>query len=91
MANLDTAAKRKSSVSMLMPFMPPGVIPGGVAQENRQAGAWSYSGILAAVVTPIIGILRATFTGKQPGVIYTGKQPDVSFIGKQPGITFEGS
>ena len=53
MANLDTKAKRKSSVSMLMPFMPPGVIPGGVSQENRQAGAWSYSGILAGALVTI--------------------------------------
>lgn len=31
-----------------MPFMPSGIIPGGVVQENRQSGAWSYSGILAS-------------------------------------------
>jgi len=59
MANLDTQAKRKSSVSILMPFMPPGVVTGGVAQENRQAGAWSYVGILATIITPL-GIIDPT-------------------------------
>ena len=54
MANLNTYDKRKSSVSILMPFMPPGVVvPGGSAWQNRQAGAWSYAGILAAIYTPI--------------------------------------
>ena len=60
MANLDTKAKRKSSVSMLMPFMPPGITPGGVAQENRQAGAWSYPGILAGGVSVTLSIIDPT-------------------------------
>ena len=49
MANLDTRAKRSSSVNVLKPYQLALVTPDGtIAQGDRQQTAWTYSGILAA-------------------------------------------
>lgn len=84
MANLDTYAKRKSSVSILMPFMPPGVIPGGNAQSNRQAGAWSYSGA-GTIIILTSAILSAVIS--QDSLIATISQDVLSATILQDSLT----
>lgn len=52
---LDTRSKRASSVGLLLPWMLASVFPDGTLdQGDRQHGASSYSGILAAVQVEII-------------------------------------
>lgn len=49
MADLDTRAKRSSSVNLLKSYQLALVTPDGtIAQGDRQQTAWTYSGILAA-------------------------------------------
>jgi hypothetical protein len=45
---IDTRLKRASAISIIVPFMVPGVEPDGTIEaRDRQAQAWVYSGILA--------------------------------------------
>lgn len=49
MADLDTRAKRSSSVNLWKSYQLALVTPDGtIAQGDRQQTAWAYSGILAA-------------------------------------------
>lgn len=49
---LDTRSKRVSSVRIGKPWMVAVVIPdGNLQQDDRQHQAWTYSGILAALLT----------------------------------------
>ncbi len=50
---IDSEAKRKSSTHFVSPFFPQLIPPDGtIAQGDRQAAAWCYSGILAVVGVP---------------------------------------
>lgn len=47
---IDTQAKRMSVAALIMPGFPVTVVPtGSVTQSDRQAVAWMYMGIVAAV------------------------------------------
>jgi len=49
MADLDTRAKRSSSVNLLKSYQCALVTPdGSITQGDRQQTAWMYSGILAS-------------------------------------------
>ncbi len=48
---VNTKAKRASATAYILPIYVPGVVPDGtIAQSDRQATAWSYSGILAGII-----------------------------------------
>lgn len=51
---VDTREKRQSALSFLVPTFVPGVEPDSPAVEEpeRQAGYWSYAGILAEYPVP---------------------------------------
>jgi len=52
---VDTRQKRQAAAHEGMPFFGGGVHPSGtIGQAQRQAAAWSYSGILASALTPIL-------------------------------------
>jgi hypothetical protein len=55
MANLDTRLKRASAISIIVPFMVPGVeADGTIGARDRQAQAWEYSGILAGAAVAVV-------------------------------------
>jgi hypothetical protein len=54
---IDTADKRRSSTTCLMPFYPASVsIDGSMSQADRQEAAWGYSGILAGAVAALVEV-----------------------------------
>jgi len=66
---LDTTSKRRSSIGLLQPWQPnipsPLSTPGVVDQADQQQMAWTYSGIVAGPLVPILVCITiaGTFTG----------------------------
>lgn len=68
----DTAGKRMSATSLLVPSMVPAIFPDGtIAQEDRQAVSWSYSGISAfeVIIQAIVATIRVfASVGMEPTI-----------------------
>lgn len=63
---IDTANKRLSSVHTFLPFRGLGTLPTGtITQDQRQALALLYSGILAGEVVPVVGGARGGWSAKE--------------------------
>ena len=74
MADLDTRARRASSVQVLAPWLASPVLPdGAIGQGDRQHMAWSYSGILAGApaATPTSGA-RDVFAAGARATVQSG-------------------
>lgn len=70
---VDTRAKRMSASQILMPFYLDIVVPdGAIGQSDRQAVAWSYSGIVVTFTAIII--------------YYLGERFQISALGDRYGI-----
>ncbi|KKK74513.1 hypothetical protein LCGC14_2883010 [marine sediment metagenome] len=90
--SIDSEAKRKSSTHFISPFFPQLIPPDGtIAQGDRQAAAWCYSGILAATPS-VITVVRIflTFIGKTLGLTFDEAEPGITMAGNAPGVTITG-
>ncbi len=89
---IDSEAKRKSSTHFVSPFFPQLIPPDGtIAQGDRQAAAWCYSGILAATPSVITTVrIFLTFVGKTLGLTFSETEPGVAMAGNAPGLTITG-
>lgn len=85
---IDTAQKRRSSASFLLPFFTTSVsIDGSMSQADRQESAWGYSGILAAapIGLQIVTLLSASVT--QPAITPSVIQPGITVSVPQPTLS----
>ncbi len=91
--SIDSEAKRKSSTHFVSPFFPQLIPPDGtIAQGDRQAAAWCYSGILAGGAAAAVTSIRIflTFVGKTLGLTFSEAEPGITMAGNTPGVTITG-
>ena len=90
---IDSEAKRKSSTHFVSPFFPQLIPPDGtIAQGDRQAAAWCYSGILAGAAEAAVTSVRIflTFVGKTLGLTFSEIEPGITMAGNASGVTITG-
>lgn len=85
---IDTADKRRSSTTALMPFYPASVsIDGSMSQADRQEAAWGYSGILAGAEAVVSGIYSAveietSYSSEAVKTSYSAREKATSYRAK---------